>query len=70
MKRNIVVFLIIIILFIVLTLVGFLIYYVQNGYSFGRPSSVSDEEEGEEPTEESMRAARGGDRSPRPLRHE
>ena len=46
MKRNLVIFLIVIILFIVLTLVGFLIYYVQNGYSFGRAHSVSDEEEG------------------------
>ncbi|KAL2354932.1 hypothetical protein BJ546DRAFT_1061221 [Cryomyces antarcticus] len=50
MKRNIVIFLIIIILFVVLTIVGFLIYWAQNGFSaFGRRSrsdtSGDDEEE-------------------------
>ncbi|TKA68209.1 hypothetical protein B0A49_07467 [Cryomyces minteri] len=48
MKRNIVIFLIIIILFVVLTIVGFLIYWAQNGFSaFGRRgrSDTSGEDE-------------------------
>jgi len=36
MKRNIVIFLIIIILFIILALIGYLIYRAQSGFSRGR----------------------------------
>jgi ABC-type transporter Mla subunit MlaD len=39
MQRNIVIFLIIIILFIVLALIGFLIYRAQAGFSRGRGSA-------------------------------
>ncbi|KAI9691186.1 MAG: hypothetical protein M1822_008806 [Bathelium mastoideum] len=68
MKRNIAIFLIIIILFIVLTLVGFLIYYVLNGYSFSRAQSVTSDEDAEELVEETMRLARTEDRPMRPRR--
>lgn len=43
MKRNIVIFLIILILFIVIALVGYLIYFLQNRMGFARnPPSESD----------------------------
>jgi uncharacterized protein YpmB len=47
-QRNIVIAIIIIVLFVVLTGVGFLIYYVQTGFSRMRArGSITDEEGGD-----------------------
>lgn len=46
MQRNIVIFLIVIILFIVLALIGFLIYWAQNG--FNRFRGAASETSGED----------------------
>lgn len=46
MHPNLVIFVIVLVLFIVLTLIGFLIWYLQNGFSRGsRVSETSGEDD-------------------------